>query len=228
MRFFAFTVVMSIVSAVLTAGEAADDIFGKKYALIGPGDRDPFTIWKIATAAPEEPQRRIDTDFMVRVKDREGTASAAPTTRPVEDVSSLVNEAYELLYRGDYAASIKKCEEALSKLEDPARQTSIGSTVQDRCLRIHKAAKKLLLRKEVEDEFAKLPILIEGIVWRPQAAFAVIGNRTCQVGDIVQGARIHQINPYDVVFIYKGLKVSKELFEGGKQDAGKAPSSRRK
>jgi hypothetical protein len=208
-------------------GESAPaDILGKKYVLLTTGHRDPFTIWKEDIV---KPTIGISEDDL-----RKELPAAAPVGKPAApvpgvDVAKMVQDAYDMLYRGEYAECDRKCNDALNKMETDAAggMSAHVSQLQERCLRIQKAAKKLKMRDDVQKEFAQLPIRIDGIVWRPKAGFAVINGKVQGVGDMLSGARIYQINPYDVVFVYKGLKVSKRLFEGGKTDAGKASKARK-
>jgi hypothetical protein len=207
------------------AAAPAEDVFAKKYALKSTGQRDPFTIWKENTVEVRDTGMK---EFGEKVQSSQGKKGPGDSTGPVPPpvtLTKMVDDAYKLLYDGDLAGCIKKCDDVLTKMEDPSLQGAQNGLLQERCLRIQKAAKKLKLREEVEKEFSGLPIKIEGIVWRPKAAFAVINGKVRSVGEIEKGARIYQINPQDVVFVYKGFKVSKKLFEGGKTDGAKAPKA---
>ncbi|MBN1809970.1 MAG: hypothetical protein JW909_12955 [Planctomycetes bacterium] len=197
------------------------------YERVSIGNRDPFTIWKEKVIeAPED--RKLEgwtppEPEVVVITGTGGDTGTVPQVDETQRIRGIVEQAYKALYSGQYDNSIKKCEEALNLLE---RNPNKAGMEQDRCLRILKASKKLKSRKEVEDEFEKLPIVIEGIVWRPKAGFAVINGNVRQAGEIVGGARIYKINSQDVVFIFQGLKVSKKLFEGGQQDGAKATKGR--
>ena len=202
----------------------AEDVFAKKYALKSTGQRDPFTIWKENTVEVRDTGMKEFGEKVQSSQIKKGPGDNTSVPPPVT-LTKMVDDAYTLLYNGDLAGCIKKCDDVLTKMEDPSLQGAQNGLLQERCLRIQKAAKKLKLREEVEKEFSGLPIKIEGIVWRPKAAIAVINGKVRSVGEIEKGARIYQINSQDVVFVYKGFKVSKKLFEGGKTDGAKAPKA---
>jgi len=186
------------------------------YELVNLNKRDPFTIWEEKVVKPPTP---IGGDWQPPTPTKNTTPIPGVNEVDVRKINEMVQDAYNLFYVGNYDDSIKVCQKTLNILET----ASAGTLAQERCMRLLKAAQKLKSRKEVEDEFKKLPILIKGIVWRPKSSFAVINDKVMKAGEIVgeSGARVYEIYPDEVVFVYKGLKVSKMLFEGGDKDGNK-------
>jgi hypothetical protein len=86
--------------------------------------------------------------------------------------------------------------------------------------RLQATARRLRFRQEVEADFASKNIVVEGIVWRPQAPAAAVNGEMVTEGKILRvgekGAviQVYRIKKHSVVFTYRGIQVSAHLPRG--------------
>jgi len=86
--------------------------------------------------------------------------------------------------------------------------------------RLQATARRLQLRQDVEADFASKKIVVEGIVWRPQAPAAAVNGEMVTEGSVLRvgekGAmiQVYRIKKHSVVFTYRGIQVSAHLQRG--------------
>ncbi len=179
------------------------------------GRRDPFEFRSPKT---EEP---VEDEVVTRLPVDSG--STKPTrVKPRQPKRNLGREQNKVWALAESAAS--SAEEHLSlrqhtKAEELAamalrRMKEINlkdQSLEERLVRLRATARRLAERAEIEREFRNLRISIQGIVWKQGKAVALINGKIKRSGDVVEGARIDDIRPNEVIFVLaKGVRVRKK------------------
>ena len=112
-----------------------------------------------------------------------------------------------------HSEAAKVAAEALSRIE-PGQDTD--GRLTERVRRLRDTARRLDERAKIEKSFSELPISIEGIVWEPGKAVALINGDVRRVGDIVEGVTGEEIRRGEGIFVLKkGIRVRKQPLGAG-------------
>jgi hypothetical protein len=197
-----------------------------------PHDRvDPFTLGK--PPEPEGPPIPVPDD-----DDDDTPEPTTPWERKLADVKR--NYAHtEILLSADakdrFTKVMSRCQkhipvlendihELLKKEADAAKHLTNFQAMLERFQRLEATAKRLQMRQEVEADFASKKIVVEGIVWRPQAPAAAVNGQMVKEGSVLQVGgekrggigiiQVYRIRKDSVVFMYRGIQVSAHLQRG--------------
>ncbi|MHC4916458.1 MAG: hypothetical protein ACYTGB_13295 [Planctomycetota bacterium] len=197
-----------------------------------PRDRvDPFTLGR-----PPEP----DAPPIPEPPDQQdpGDAPKTPWGRKLAEVRS--NYAHtEIILSAETKDRFTKvgslCQKHIPVLEndirellknegDAAKFLNSFQAMLEKFQRLESTAKRLALRQEVEADFASKKIVVEGIVWRPQAPAAAVNGQMVKEGSVLQVGggkkggvgiiQVYRIRRDSVVFMYRGIQVSAHLQRG--------------
>jgi len=200
----------------------ARDIFDQPpYPAYEPNDRvDPFTRGKPKGLPPPPPP---------------------PPPPPGDETSKVLGKALKAYDDAEALLSTEgkerhtKCAEACRKgitelkqvIADIGKEPALAkhlvpaSALLERFGRLEATAKRLNERQVIETEFAGLKVTVEGIVWNPQSATAVVNGQVVSEGGVLrlgaagQDAQLYRIRRDAVIFLYKGVQVSVRLNRGG-------------
>lgn len=187
---------------------ASDPDVGSSFEYEGRG-RDIFTYGEAPKDLPKEARTILD----------EGIPRLKGVPRPPVDGDKLLREAYASYWKAtgdflehDYLDAVKECEKALGRLERAGRS---DSDLALDVARLRRASAELGRRNEVEKEFHKVDLDIESIAHNEGSRAAVVNGHVVTEGQTVAGtgASILSIGRAHIVFLYKGYKVRKEMFE---------------
>jgi len=201
---------------------AARDIFDQPpYPAYEPNDRvDPFTRGKPKGLPPPPPP---------------------PPPPPGDETSKVLGKALKAYDDAEALLSTEgkerhtKCAEACHKgitdlkqvIADIGKEPALAkhlvpaSALLERFGRLEATAKRLKQRQDLETEFAGLKVTVDGIVWNPQSATAVVNGQVASEGAVLrlgaagQDAQLYRIRRDAVIFLYKGVQVSVRLNRGG-------------
>ena len=122
-------------------------------------------------------------------------------------------DAEEQLCLQKYSEAAKLATEALNRIE--AEQDPDGKFIE-RLKRLRDTARRLDERAKIERRFSDLPISVEGIVWAPAKAVALINGKVKHAGQAVEGVTIAEIRRGEVIFVLeKGVRVRKRPLGAG-------------
>jgi hypothetical protein len=175
------------------------------------GRRDPFEFRPPAEARPRPGTGVVGPGVMpVGPRPQETPGEGEGEGLQVRQFAEAkAAEAQGYLVRRDFEKVRDAAGEALSKIDSiklPAPE------LVERLERLRRTALRLERRTQVEEEFARLTISIEGVVWRPDRAYALINGEMLEPGDAVKeakGVRVEDIRPGEVVFSLKGVRIRK-------------------
>lgn len=83
--------------------------------------------------------------------------------------------------------------------------------VYERLVTIRQTALRLRARERAEQAFGRLRIDVHGIIWEETGASALVNDRIVREGSVVEGARVKEIRPGEVLFEFKGVLVRKRV-----------------
>ncbi len=118
---------------------------------------------------------------------------------------------------------IRICEDVLRKLEDDQAVIPILPEIEEKVLRIRRAAVRLRRRRVAELDFLKRSPEVNGIIWLSSGPLAIIDEQISREGDSIEnhGApgpdgradtiRVHRIEEDFVIFLFRGYKIRKAL-----------------
>lgn len=127
------------------------------------------------------------------------------------------------LGEGKFERVIRICEEVLGKIESDPAMIPILPEIEEKVLRIRRAAVRLRRRRIAESDFHKRSPRVNGIIWSARDPLAIIDGQTSHEGDSIadHGAtgpigradtiRVHRIEKDFVVFLFRGYKIRTAL-----------------
>ncbi len=169
-----------------------------------PGGRDPM-IMRLPTSAELGMDRK---DKGVRV---------APTIEEMERFLAQAIETITVAIKArDYDAAIKSSDEAIYVIDnewpplkaDPPHLPRMSEELRN----YNRMAVRLKAQRDTQIEFEGMHLKVEGVVWSPTDAKAVVNGRLLSAGEIMlaerkQGdLRIEIIEEHGVVFQFKGMR----------------------
>lgn len=181
---------------------------------ISEGRRDPFE-YKSPTPEIQEPLKAIRIiEEPAQPQARQPDVAKPPVSseatlrqvRQYAEAKAADAEAYLALQLFDRVLEV--CTEALNKIKDAQLADPV---LVERLERFRSTATRLKTRTEIEEEFRKLGIELQGIVWEPTNPLAMIKGKTVRRGETVEGALVEEIGPSEVIFLYKGVRCRKGL-----------------
>ena len=118
---------------------------------------------------------------------------------------------------------IRICEDVLRDIEKDPAVIPILPEIEEKVLRIRRAAVRLRRRRIAESDFHKRSPRVNGIIWSARGPLAIIDGQTSREGDSIadHGAtgpigradmiRVHRIEKDFVVFLFRGYKIRTAL-----------------
>lgn len=167
------------------------------------GGRDPLTM-------------RYPTSSELGL-DQEKKGGIAPTLEEMEQFLTQALEAIvAALKNQDYDGAIKASEDAMYVIDndwpplkaDPPHLRRMDEEIRN----YNHMAVALKTKKEIQDEFTSLHVRVQGVIWSPTDAKAVVNGRLLAAGEIMlaerqQGdLRVEMIEEHGVVFQFKGMR----------------------
>lgn len=167
------------------------------------GGRDPMIM-------------RFPTDLERGLAGKSGPKKA-PT---LEEQESLLRgwlfNITEAIKAQDYESALKVSAEAISIIDNewpPLKSEHTDLIIMNEAIRSYaRLAGRLKNKQDITKEFNALSLRVDGIVWSPLDAKAVINGRTHSAGELLiqerkQGdLRVELIEEHDVVFQYRGMR----------------------
>lgn len=151
-----------------------------------------------------------------RPRSVESEEDPPPPPPPPRDAGDLARLAERRLGERAFAEAEALAEEGLAFLQRSASpEEAEGRALEQKLRRIVQSARKLRARAEAEEEFCRLGIDVAGIIWESSKSVALVDGEVCRAGDIIKGARIEEIHPGEVVFVFKGVRVRRVLVQTG-------------
>ena len=177
------------------------------------GERDPMTM-------------RLPTDTELGMT-REDGLRAVPTIGEMRSVlSEALGKIATALQQLKHEEALKLSEDMINTVENEwSSASSLRSDIdliqQCETLRTYRRlAADLKLRQDIQTEFTSMPLRIDGVIWSPSDARAIVNDRTLAAGELMlaerqQGdLRVEAIEEKGVVFKFKNIRFRKpvELF----------------
>ena len=173
--------------------------------------RDPFEYRPLQERKVTEPKHvTITPDPTKRGKN-------GPKERPIppglEHIARGAAKAELLLAAREHSKAAKQAQDTLNRID--ARRDQ-GGKFTERLTRLRDTALRLEERAGIEKAFRELPISVEGIVWAPGKAVALINGKVMRPGQTVEGVTIGEIRRGEVIFVLKkGVRVRKRPLGAG-------------
>lgn len=173
------------------------------------GSRDPLTM-------------RLPTSRELGEETRSLSTRVAPTLDQMEIfLTTALNSIKANLKVLDYDKAIKAAEDALFVIDNewppiqPEHVHLLRMTEEIR--NYHSLAARLKTQEEIKKEFASLSLKVDGVIWSPTDAKAVVNGRTMAAGEVMlnerkQGdLRLELIEEHGVVLQFKGMRFRKPV-----------------
>lgn len=167
-----------------------------------PGGRDPLTMRQPTSAelgSGEGPVRQAPTEAEMRMK-----------------LEQAITTLTSLLQTQKYEDAIKVGEEIIHTIDNewPAIKPDTPDLLAmvDEIRSYHRMAVTLKRNQDIKNEFIALLLKVNGVVWSPTDAKAVVNGRVYSAGEVMiaerkQGdLRIEIIEEHGVVFQFKGIR----------------------
>jgi hypothetical protein len=178
------------------------------------GERDPMIM-------------RMPTDAELGMVRGDGTR-AAPTMVEMRSVlSEALDKIANALQQLKHEEALKLSEDTINIVENEwsSASSSLRSDIElirqyETLQTYRRLAADLKLRSDIQTEFAGMSLRIDGVIWSPSDAKAIVNDRTLVAGELMlverqQGdLRIEAIEENGVVFQFKNIRFRKpvELF----------------
>lgn len=169
-----------------------------------PGGRDPMTM-------------RMPTSAELGMEKKGKGSRVAPT---IEEMERFLTQALETITAAikslDYETAIKVSDEAIYVIDnewpplkaDPPHLPRMSEEIRN----YNRLAVRLKAQKDIKAEFEAMRLKVEGVIWSPTDAKAVVNGRLLSAGEIMLGERkqgdlrIEIIEEHGVVFQFKGMR----------------------
>lgn len=180
--------------------------------------RDPFEFRPIRKTVTERPGPGPKWPWGKKPngpgpKPGNGKIDASVAQNVVKFAAKRARDAEMHLLQRQYSEAADVATEALNRIK--ADQFP-DMKLLARLRRFRDTAQRLAERAKIEKRFNQLPISIEGIVWEPGNAVALVNGDPKRVGDIVEGVKIGEIRRREVIFVLeKGVRVRRRPLSAG-------------
>ena len=165
--------------------------------------RDPFEYRPLRKKVVKPPRPRPARP----VGGGNGKTAEPPVPEGLEPIAALAREAEVELAQRKYSEATKLAEKALNRMQP---EQDPDGRFTERLRRLRDTAQRLEERASIEKSFSELPISVEGIVWAPGKAVALINGKVKRAGQKVEGVTIGEIRRGEVIFVLqKGVRVRK-------------------
>ena len=166
------------------------------------GGRDPLTM-------------RMPTSSELG-QDKEGE-KAAPTLEQMEmELGSALERITIALKAQDFEGAIKIGDEIINIVDnewpelkaDPPHLKRMDEEIRN----YHRMAIRLKTNKDIQNEFDAMQLRVEGVIWSPTDAKAVVNGRLLSAGEVMlnerkQGdLRVEMIEEHGVIFQFRGMR----------------------
>ena len=189
-----------------------------------PGDRrDPFTFLKVVPKVSQQVDPSNGNPGGGTNPEDAHRLDAAQIAQKRGDALNFYNSAEMALMDMNAAESMARCDHGLEVFKDvqmnfyPALQE-----VRDLLLRLRKAADRVRQRQDAERDFNMMNIHLTGVVARERNSEAIVNTKIVGKGDVVPTSQegvdvvVADIQPQQVVFIFRGYKMILTLSEIGR------------
>jgi len=190
--------------------KGADSAFERPQFEWVSANRDPFEVRPLREKQVEEPKTPIAP--------RPGGPGKNGPPPPViprgfEHIAEGAAKAEFLLAAREHSKAAKQAQDTLSRIDLKRDQ---GGKFTERLTRLRDTALRLEERASIEKAFRELPISVDGIVWAPGKAVALINGEVKRPGQTVEGVTIDEIRRGEVIFVLKkGVRVRKRPLGAG-------------
>ena len=197
-------------AAVGAPPKGADAAFERPQFEWVSATRDPFEFRPLQERKRPDPKTRIDPP------PREPGENDPPPVRipkGLEHIAKGAVKAELLLAAREHSKAAKQAQDTLNRID---RRIDTEGKYTERLTRLRDTALRLEKRAGIEKAFRELPISVEGIVWAPGKAVALINGEVKRPGQTVEGVTIHEIRRGEVIFVLKkGIRVRKRPLGAG-------------
>lgn len=169
------------------------------------GERDPMTM-RLPTESEKKPKTTVAT-----AKDR------YPTIEEMERFlkASLLG-IEESLNKNDYAKALEVSQMAIKKVDEewpPLKAEPPQLRRMDEQIRNYRSlADRLKREADIAKEFEQIDLAVNGIMWAPLSAKAIVNNKLVEAGEILSSIRkendlsVESIEEKSVLFQFKGQR----------------------
>lgn len=195
---------MLLTTLVVMAAEnplaAIEEARGERFTYFAGERRDPFLFRREFRKPIFRPEPNIPDKPPVIVPIPEPGIDPEP--------ARLIEQAEKALRAGDYERAKDLAKQAKGKVTE-GHPAALRQIIE----RDRRALAILMKRKHTEEEFRRLPLRVEAIMWIPDEPVAVINGRTHREGDVLDDrVVVHRIGKGEVVFLFKeSFKFRKRL-----------------
>ena len=167
------------------------------------GGRDPMTM-------------RLPTDSELGLTQREGPRKAPTIEEQEEMLAAWLLRLEEELKIQDYDAALATAMEAINVIDNewpPIKPEHVNLLRMNENIRnYNRLALRLKAQRETAAEFKALGLTIDGVIWSPSDAKAMVNGILLSAGEVMLTVRkegdlrVEMIEEHGVVFQYKGIR----------------------
>jgi hypothetical protein len=201
------------------AAEASADPTDEPVFQFEPNDRrDPFTFTKTVQTVASIPTPGDSTT--------ESTGRRGDTLKKDEieakrkEADTFYYEAEQILMEGDALQALARSDKGLEVFKEIPNLGAYAELqeVRERLFRIRKASERVRQRQDAEREFTRLNLRVTGVVARDKRSQAIVnqnivnkGDMVATVGDSNDVVVVDEILPEQVIFLFRGYRMSLTL-----------------
>jgi len=192
--------------------------------LVVPGDRrDPFTYTKVVPKLAQENPNSAIANNNTNEPTIDQRLDPAQIAAKKAEAMSFYNQAEGALMDMNAVDAMNKCDAGLLVFKDlQMNYYKELQDVRDVLLRLRKASERVKQRQDAERDFNLMNIHLTGVVARERNSEAIVNAKIVGKGDVVPSNTegvdvvVADIQPQQVVFIFRGYKMMLTLSEIGR------------
>lgn len=140
-----------------------------------------------------------------------------------EEIRRHYDSAEQAFLDANWNSVLVSCARAIDVLRAvPMEERNKFSGEETAIFRLHTAADRMILREEAQNQFKALNIALTGVVARNASAQAIVNSKIVSRGTVVpvpnapQDVVVLEIRANEVVFLYRGFRMTVEIKDGEK------------
>ena len=215
-RFAVPAVMFVLVSGLCRAGQPPQAAEDDPTADMTIGELRTFQAYFYSSGGRDPMTMRLPTDSELGLVQRDGPRRA-PTIEEQEDMLLVwIGKMEKELKAKDYDAALETALAAISVIDNewpPIKPEHVNLLRMSENIRnYNRLALRLKAQRDITTEFNALGLRIEGVVWSPSDAKAMVNGQLMSAGEPMLNMRregdlrIEMIEEHGVVFQYKGLR----------------------